>query len=300
MKNPQAKIINVEQGTKEWLQERKGKITSTLSYKIKNGVTQSNYDAFIGVSGFKGNYHTERGKRGEEQMRDFIIARDKLKLTTPTVVDGNFMASLDGITECFETIYEFKCPASDESKTYKNAQQGFADDSYFWQMQHALMVTGAKRCIYVVGLMSEDSNIDYSTIIEIEVFPHPATIQAIQANASEFLEQVKDFKITLPDWHEQIAKEYLNAKQKAEEWKKEAELLSSKLKELGSHKGNGVTVSVTKGHKKIDWKKVAIEMIDAYKGEYPSNMWGFCGDVIKNNTTTGADRISIRTYDDKE
>ncbi len=59
------------------------------------------------------------------------------------LVSGDYLASLDG--ELGDAIMEIKCPSSPRS----GALQDGVYLSHWWQMQHQLMVSGAKRCHYV-------------------------------------------------------------------------------------------------------------------------------------------------------
>lgn len=164
MLNEKAKILDCVQGSSQWRAERNGKVTSTLSYRIRNGGTESAWRSFCGLEG----EDLRRGHIVEPQIREYMMGVLLTnKIDNPTVTDGVFLASLDGITQDGKTILEIKCPRNAGMETYKDALQGEVPENHYMQMQHAMMVSGALQGKYVVGLAktipTEDKN-DYELI----------------------------------------------------------------------------------------------------------------------------------------
>jgi putative phage-type endonuclease len=88
----------------------------------------------------------------------------------PTVLrGGDYLASLDGMMG--DSIMEIKCPSSPRSGALQNAVY----EPHFWQMQHQLMVSGAKRCHYVVRHPA-----DGELIFKI-VLPEPSAFAELRA-----------------------------------------------------------------------------------------------------------------------
>jgi len=143
--------IDVAQGSDEWLELRKTRITATDAntilglnpwktrlqlYKEKKGL----------IPPQASNARMQRGTELEP------VARELFKLTTgwdmhpAVVVCGEMvMASLDGITPSGDYILEIKCPSI---KIHETAKEGRVPPYYYPQLQHQLMVTGAKKVFY--------------------------------------------------------------------------------------------------------------------------------------------------------
>ena len=60
------------------------------------------------------------------------------------VVDGEYSASLDGMTLAGDRIVEIKCPVKGrESTLWQAVEAGELPEHYQWQVQHQLLVTAA-------------------------------------------------------------------------------------------------------------------------------------------------------------
>lgn len=166
------KIINVEQGSPEWLAWRKTVITATECPVIMGLSPWSTpykcWQKKLGlIEDEKTNEAMERGKRLEPYIRDRFILKSGIKML-PTVVESSeypFLgASLDGMSATGEYIMEVKTGGE---KLYLMALEGKMPEEYRLQIQKQLLVTRAKLCYYVVG--SEDPDKD----VVIEVLPDP-------------------------------------------------------------------------------------------------------------------------------
>jgi putative phage-type endonuclease len=149
------KIINVEQGSKEWLEWRKSVITATDCPAIMGSSPwKTQYKCWQLKKGLieedKPNKAMEEGIRREPESRALFIKETGINMT-PVVVESNefnFLgASLDGISDCGKIILEIKCGGE---KLTSMASHGIIPDYYLDQMQHQLLVTGAEKCIYDV------------------------------------------------------------------------------------------------------------------------------------------------------
>jgi putative phage-type endonuclease len=167
------KIINVEQGSPEWLSWRKTVITATDCPAILGSSPWSTaYKCWQRkldlIEEQPTNYAMERGKGLEPFIRERFIEKFGINMT-PAVVESSeydFLgASLDGISDCGKYILEIKTGGL---KLYGMGRQGMIPQYYLDQIQHQLLVTGADKAFYHLG--GEDEEKD----IVIEVLPDPA------------------------------------------------------------------------------------------------------------------------------
>lgn len=179
------KIIELDQGSQEWLSWRKTVITATDCPAIKGSSPWSTaYKCWQKkldlIPEQKTNDAMERGKKLEPIIRERFIKKYGLNMT-PIVVESSeydFLgASLDGLSDCGRYLLEIKTGGYN---LHKMAKEGSIPAYYMDQMQHQLLVTGAEKCFYQVG--SEDEEKDEV----IEVYPHPEF-------AKEFLPLARSF-----------------------------------------------------------------------------------------------------------
>jgi putative phage-type endonuclease len=166
------KIIDLEQGSQEWLQWRKTVITATECPIILGSSPWSTpYKCWQRKLGLieeqKTNDFMERGKRLEPIARDRFIKKMGINMT-PVVVESSeyeFLgASLDGISDDRKYILEVK---SGGHKLLQSALEGTIPEYYMHQMQHQLLVTGAEKCFYLVTHEDEEKE------VILEVFKNP-------------------------------------------------------------------------------------------------------------------------------
>lgn len=163
------KIINVEQGSKEWLSWRKTVITATdCSAILGNNPWVTPYKCWQRKLGLieeqKSNKAMNEGVRLEPIARAQFIETHGINMT-PVVVEStefDFLgASLDGISDCRKYILEVKC----SEKLYKMALEGIIPQYYQDQTQDQLLVTRAEKCFYYAFYGKEG--------VCIEIVPDP-------------------------------------------------------------------------------------------------------------------------------
>jgi len=271
------KIINVEQGSPEWLAWRKTVITATdASIIMGNNPWETPYTCWqrkLGLIGEKeSNEAMERGKRLEPEARHRFSVNHRLVLL-PAVVEStefDFLgASLDGISSMGGSILEIKCGGS---KLNEMAAKGEIPAYYQDQMQHQLLVTGADKCYYYCY--------DGTDGICIEVFPDPDFKTKFLPKAREFWRcvafneppalQDSDYKDMSGEsnWNFHSS-EYRKVKEMIEELEKVKETHRKELIKIcggQSSLGNGIKVMKTDVRGRVDYDAIPeLKVIDIDK-----------------------------------
>lgn len=159
------KIIDVEQGSDEWIQTRLGKMTGSKAYLLlvngrdELGIGKDMYSFIYEKVGeivtgqscdqFKGNYATDRGNSMEP------LAREAYEEETFSLVDQVGFCQLsdyagfspDGLVGS-KGLVEFKCPLPPAFARYLDGKE--IDKKHIAQMQFGMFVTGLPWCDYVV------------------------------------------------------------------------------------------------------------------------------------------------------
>jgi putative phage-type endonuclease len=179
------KLLDLEQGSAEWLAWRKTVITATDCAAIRGSSPWSTrYKAWQKKLGYipeeESNDAMERGKRLEPVIRERFIKSYGMNMT-PIIAESSeysFLgASLDGMSDCKKYLLEVKTGGK---KLYDMAKEGIVPPYYMDQVQQQLLVTAADKCFYMVG--GEDETKD----IVIEVYPHPQFAKEYIPVAREF------------------------------------------------------------------------------------------------------------------
>ena len=143
--------VLIEQGTKEWLDLRKIKITATDACVI---MKTSKWKTPLELYEEKTtelpsrncvNSAMQRGIDLEPIAREEFIKTTGIQVTPKVFVNDWALASLDGISEDGSTIVEIKCPGK---KDHCTALEGNIPLHYYPQIQHQLWVTGALNAYY--------------------------------------------------------------------------------------------------------------------------------------------------------
>lgn len=137
----------------EWLAWRKKGLGSSDA-PIIMGVSpwKTPYELWLEKTGRAGeqvtNWAMERGNKLEPRARALFEVENDKSFPAKNVVHSEYdflRASLDGWCEETGEILEIKCPGVDD---HIKAKQGILPEKYYPQVQHQLMVTGAKRAYY--------------------------------------------------------------------------------------------------------------------------------------------------------
>lgn len=137
------------QGTQEWIDLRREKITATDASVIMQVNPWKNlhqlYEEKIYGSIRYVNSRMKRGLELEPIARELFISKTGISVTPKIAVKGWQMASLDGINEDHSVLVEIKCPSDAH---HDIAVAGRVPDLYYPQVQHQMHVCNLKKCFY--------------------------------------------------------------------------------------------------------------------------------------------------------
>ncbi|MFO1413350.1 MAG: YqaJ viral recombinase family protein [Burkholderiales bacterium] len=259
-------IVKLVQGTPEWHEHRR---------KHRNA---SETPAVLGVSPWQTAYQLWTIKTGRAPQPEVTaamahgtklepIAREAYELQTghlmePLVlVDGDYSASLDGMTLDGRLILEIKCPKSRDSKLMAEAKAGRVPVYVYWQIQTQLFVSHAELAHLFVY--------DGTGGILLEQRPEAAAWDTICQDWDQFMRHVRDDQappLTERDtllrsdeaWVS-AAQEYLASKRHADEAAAALDVSKLRLMSLAKHtseQGGGVAVTRYWKSGVIDYKKI--------------------------------------------
>ena len=276
-------ILKLVQGTQEWHQHRAMSRNASETPAVL-GVSpwQTPYQLWLLKTGRAEQKVTPAMTRGTD-LEPAARAAYELKtgnIMEPLVMqDGEYSASLDGITLAGDLVLEIKCPFKGrDSDLWKAVQLGQIPDYYGWQIEHQLMVAGARLAHLWV--------FDGTEGILLEIASRPERWPEIR-NAWDKFVQFLDSDTSPPltegdtrvredqEWRDAAAR-YLAAKQQSEVCATAMDEAKAALVALASHpseSGCGVSVSSFWKRGSVDYKKVpALTGVDLEKYRGASRM----------------------------
>ncbi len=260
-------IVEMEQGSSEWLELRRKMRTASETATVMNC---NPYQTPLQLARQKRQldpptektYAMEFGLANEPAVRKTAseyLAPINSSYEPAVLRSGDYLASLDG--RMGESIMEIKCPSSPRSGALRDGIY----QPHWWQMQHQLMVSGAKRCHYVVR------HPDDGELIFKVVMPDPKAFEELREAWDTFwLEYMEcdeadlvecapisdDLMPLVSDFHAAVdAKRVADARHKAAR----ATLLAELPAETAA--GHGLRVVKYEREGSIDWAK--------YQADYP-------------------------------
>lgn len=203
-----------------------------------------------------------KGTELEPAARAAYEARTGLVMQPLVLVDGDYSASLDGLTLDGERIVEIKCPYRGQaSSLWQAIEAGELPEHYRWQVQHQLMVTGAEVADVFV--------FDGTDGLLLPVEPDPSSWDQVRSAWDAFAACVekaeppplteRDVRVRDdPEWL-QAASTYRELRTAYDDLAKAMEEAKANLVGLASHakeQGGGVTVTRLWKRGNIDYKRV--------------------------------------------
>lgn len=188
------KIVDLEQGSPQWLEWRKSHPTASYAGCILGTPKYSprNWDQLAELYRGERRIYVTKAMQHGAQMEP--IARECAEselglLFEPAVVvdDDDFIAaSLDGITIDGDVILELKCPYKGfESALWSDITNDDVHPHYVAQVQQQLMVSGAQRCVFAVWV---DGTIEWR-----DIYPDPDMHRQLRDGWSRFAEAYELF-----------------------------------------------------------------------------------------------------------
>ena len=258
--------VKLVQGTPEWHAHRANyRNASETAAVMGDSPWQTPYQLWSLRTGRARQVVTPAMARGtalEPQARLAYEALTGQVMQPLVLVEGDYSASLDGLTFDRRLVVEIKCPVKGQDSTlWKAVASGEVPEHYGWQIEHQLMVSGAALAhLYVF---------DGSDGLLLEVEPQPERWPAIQQAWDAFMRFIEtDTPPELTERDKVIRKDatWLAAAEVYLDLKRQAELLTAlvdeakeKLVGLASHpseSGAGVTVTRFWKQGSVDYKKV--------------------------------------------
>lgn len=191
-------VIDIDQGSDKWLELRKTHLTASdaaammgdSKYKSRKQLLHEKKTGKIEeVSPAKQNIF-DRGHAAEESART-ILEMENLEEFPPKVCTLEFegglslLASLDGISENYGVIFEHKLW---NGTLAGNVSNEVLEPTYYWQLEHQLLVTGADHVIFVVSDGTENNWIEmiYKSV--------PESREKLIAGWKQFVADLADYE----------------------------------------------------------------------------------------------------------
>jgi putative phage-type endonuclease len=260
-------VLQLEQGTQEWLDWRKtiiGGSDAPVIMGFNQWSTQYNlWEDKLGLSKPKvDNFAMSRGRELEPVARD-VFERETLTCVSPQVVVsdeyGWMGASFDGVSECGKVAVEIKCPGD---KAHEMAKNKIVPDYYYPQLQHSIAVKNLDMIFY----FSFKNESDYALI---EVKRNQDYIDDMVQKEWGFWERVRNFEapemisrdfvsVDTNEW-DRAARDYLLAKNNVELWTKKLDEYRDHLIEMANNSnciGGGLRLTKTTRKGAVNYKNI--------------------------------------------
>lgn len=256
-------ILDLEQGSQEWLSLRKTKITATDASIIMGvnpwkNIKQLYDEKKSDVNPLYMNSRMQRGVDLEPIARDEFIFQTGIFVSPKVVVNGNYMASLDGMSACGNYILEVKCP---NEKDHALAVKGKVPEHYYPQLQHQIYVCNVQFVYYfsydgnegvIVKVKRDDEYINKMIIEENKFYECLINDKPPELPEDTYLER-NDY-----EW-QSCASKWRSITRSIKELEKEEEALRQELIALSGElncKGAGISLCQIQRKGNIDYSKI--------------------------------------------
>ena len=162
------KVLDVEQGSDEWLSLRLSKRTASEAAAMMGDSPYMSRNKLLAlkkgwqsnpVSAFKERLY-EKGHEFEESARTITEAEefdDFYPVVGSIELDGlELLASFDGLREDYAVVWEHK---SWNEILAENVRNGLLEPLYVWQLEQQLLVSGAREAIFTVSDGTEEKRV---------------------------------------------------------------------------------------------------------------------------------------------
>ncbi len=259
-------ILKLVQGPKEWHDHRAlSRNASETPAVLGVSPWQTPYQMWLVRTGRVKQEVTAAMQHGtalEGAARTAYEAKSGLVMEPLVLQEGEYSASLDGITLEGDLILEIKVPfKARQSELWKSVAAGEIPEHYGWQIEHQLMVAGAARAHLWV--------FDGTEGILLEVAPQPERWPQIHAAWDAFMHYLesdtppplteRDTLLRHDDGWRAAAEAYIAAKSQAETTTAALDAAKAELIALTSHaseSGAGVKVTHFRKQGAVDYKKI--------------------------------------------
>lgn len=155
-------ILNLQQGTQEWHQARANKFTASEAPAMMGKSKYMSRDELIHqkktgevkeVSPAQQRIF-DKGHATEESARPIAEGIIGSELYPATGVDGDYLASFDGLTMFRDAAFEHKLL---NQGLVADVEANDLDPHYYWQLEHQLMVSNAEKVLFVTSDGTEEN-----------------------------------------------------------------------------------------------------------------------------------------------
>ena len=179
------KILNLTQGSPEWHAARAQHFTASEApvmmgaskYLTRSELLKQKATGLVPEVSERQQRLFDKGHATEALARPLVEAMIGDELFPATGVDGELLASFDGMTMLEDTLYEHKLWNEDLANQVRASE---LDPHYYWQLEQQLLVSGAERTIFVVS----DGTRDHFEHLEYR--PVPGRAEQLQAGWAQF------------------------------------------------------------------------------------------------------------------
>lgn len=259
-------VLKLVQGTPEWHQHRAQFRNASESAAVMGlNPWQTPYQLWLVRTGrleVPVTAPMQHGTQMEPKARAAYEEQTGSVMQPLVLTEGDYSASLDGITLEGDLIVEIKCPYKGQaSALWQAVSVGEVPEHYRIQVQHQMMVSGAAHAHLWV--------FDGATGLLVEIARDECTMDAIRAawdGFQTYLDTDTPPPLTERDTVERsdpawtlAAGLYVEAKRKAEEAAESLDRARERLVNLASHaseSGHGVTVTRFFKQGNVDYKKI--------------------------------------------
>ena len=268
-------LLNVEQGTDEWLALRKNYFTASEAPAVMGAGLYEVKTPNDLVAQKQGRLNSQpyapalqHGHDREPHIRKRCEALLGESFVPQVCVEGRYLRSSDGLNMDQNIDLEIKAPYSPKSKILQAARKGEILDAHRWQLDHSLLVTGCEKVVFAV----EDA--ENNDVILIDYLPDLKRREQLIEGWQRFAELMKEKPIETSVIADDLAptiQSYLMAKDEVERATEFMHAIRSQiLNELDADKewvapNQTLVVKTVTPKTKTDYKKLVTENLDLLK-----------------------------------